>query len=228
MAFKDIKLPYRICEEFSGAPVFNTDIVRSRANYVQANVTNDDAVWKWTSSNFLANDAKRLALIGFVLALRGMGHTFRFRDMLHYWHGMEWQGAQPVYLPVASVYPFATGDGVKTAFQLTIPYVVTDTEIYYRKITKPGKPEPVGPDNVFAYEGPRIYIGTTLQTSGVTVNYSTGIITFASAPPNGAAIRFAGFFDCHARFSEDAPEISLGDGPEVASVTFEIMEELNP
>lgn len=219
MAFKDMRMPDRICEQFSGGPTFLTTIARARAGYVWTNVNRDDAIWQYESSNVLHDDGLREALIAFFLVLRGMANTFRFRDHIRYWHGMSWSGSTLAFDAAADVPVFATGDGTTTAFQLYIPYTAGG-EVYLRKITKPGKIET-------GYTGPRIYFGNVQQNSGWTLNYSTGIVTFNTPPPNGTAIKWAGLFDIHARFASDDLVLELNEGPESADTKLEIVEELD-
>jgi len=89
-----------------------------------------------------------------------------------------------------------TGDGAKTAFQLVKRYEDGGEE-YIRPINKP-------------------VVGTVIvslddvsQPTGWTLDSTTGIITFASAPGNGVIVK-AGFeFDVPARFDVDELSISL-------------------
>jgi len=83
-----------------------------------------------------------------------------------------------------------TGNGVLTQFQLIKRYQPNgDTQD--RIITKP------------VAGTVQIYVNGVAQDNGWTVNTTTGIVTFAGAPANGAVLR-AGFeFDVHVRFTGD-------------------------
>jgi len=47
------------------------------------------------------------------------------------------------------------------------------------------------------------------QTTGITIDTTTGLITFASAPATGAAITAGYEFDCAVRFDADQLAINL-------------------
>jgi uncharacterized protein (TIGR02217 family) len=79
---------------------------------------------------------------------------------------------------------FGTGDGATTAFQLA------------RALG--GFVEPVQAVN----GSPQIYIAGVLQSGGYTVG-ATGIVTFTTAPANGAALTWTGSYYWAARFADD-------------------------
>ncbi len=83
-------------------------------------------------------------------------------------------------------FQFATGDGSSKVFQLTRPI---------------GNSGAV--DIVQNLDGsPSIYLNSTLQTSGYTID-SNGIVTFTTAPGNGVAIKWTGNFLFLCRMTED-------------------------
>lgn len=84
---------------------------------------------------------------------------------------------------------FGTGNGTTTQFQLT------------RALG--GYTEPV--ENVNG--SPSIYINGVLQVGTYTIG-STGIVTFSSAPSNGAALTWTGNFYWRVRFEQDEAEFS--------------------
>lgn len=55
----------------------------------------------------------------------------------------------------------------------------------------------------------KIYVNAVLQTSGVSVNYTTGLVTFVSAPASGAAITADFEFDVPVRFDTDRLSATL-------------------
>ena len=234
MAFQDIRMPQRICEQFSGGPTFATSLVRSRAGYVSANVDRPDPVFQYEASAFLKDTDMRISLMAFYMALKGMGYTFRFRDMAHYWTGcVAYPGSGAITaLATCNIQVFATGDGVNAAFQLTVPYVFGSI-VTLRKITKPcnwGSADTNG-DNP-GYTGPTFWVETGNGTNvfnvaaGWTLDTSTGILTLASIPANGARIKWAGLFDVHARWQDDAQVLALLESPESATMKLRITEEL--
>lgn len=85
--------------------------------------------------------------------------------------------------------PFGTGNGSLTSWQI------------YR--TWGGFSEPV-----YNFNGtPQIYVGGVLQSSGYTLT-SSGLLTFTTAPANGATIAWSGRYYWPVRFDVDALEAS--------------------
>ncbi|WP_428421972.1 DUF2460 domain-containing protein [Methylibium sp.] len=88
-----------------------------------------------------------------------------------------------------TAHSFGTGTGSATAFQLVR--------------SRGGFVQPVY-DLVAA---PQIYVNGTLQVSGYTVSAS-GLVTFSSAPANGAALTWTGSYYWRVRFKQDSTEFS--------------------
>ena len=98
-----------------------------------------------------------------------------------------------------------TGDGATTAFQLVKRYA-SGSQTWERTITKPV----VGSVTV-AIDGVE-------QTTGWSVDTTTGLITFTTAPATGATIT-AGFeFDVPVRFDTDTLDVTL-DIERLGSIT---------
>lgn len=230
MAFIDIRLPNRICEQFSGTPTFATSMSRSRSGFSKANVDRPDVIFTYEASNFLKNFELRLMLMSFFMALKGMGHTFRFRDLGHYWTGCAKYGGLGDIAPIAAadMPVMATGDGAATHFQMYVPYAF-GAFVTLRKITKPAKIDAT--DNP-GYTGPRFYVESAASSgvwnlaAGWTLDYATGIVNLATPPANGATIKAAFLFDVHARWMDDKATIALIDSPEPGQVSIQITEEL--
>ncbi|PNA40956.1 DUF2460 domain-containing protein, partial [Pseudomonas sp. MPR-AND1A] len=70
-----------------------------------------------------------------------------------------------------------------------------------RKITRPLS----GTVKIYKY----ISSAWVEQTSGVSVNFSTGVVTFTTAPANGVALGWCGQFDVPVRFDTDKPTFSM-------------------
>ena len=90
----------------------------------------------------------------------------------------------------------AIGDGLRTDFQLSKRYG-TPPQSYSRPITKPV------PGTV------RIFVDGV--ESAVSVDYLRGIISFSTAPDDGAIIRAQFEFDVPVRFGSDTLDIVLDD-----------------
>lgn len=106
---------------------------------------------------------------------RGGELPFRFRD---FDPSMSRWDMEAIY----------TCDGTDTLFQCR-KYWTVGGQSAEHLITKPVSPISV-------------YLNGVLQTSGVTVNYDTGVITFTSAPANGDVLSLDGYFDILVRFDD--------------------------
>ena len=84
-----------------------------------------------------------------------------------------------------------TGNGVLTSFQLTKTYT-SGSYSYVREIKKP--------------------VNSVLQSSGYAVDYTTGIVTFTTAPANTVIVSADFEFDVPVRFDTDALAVRA-DGP---------------
>ena len=100
---------------------------------------------------------------------------------------------------------FGTGDGATTTFQLVKRYA-SGSQTWVRTITKP-----VAGSVIVALNG-------ASQASGWSVDTTTGVITFTTAPGSGVAIT-AGFeFDVPVRLDTDALDVTL-DLERLGSIT---------
>lgn len=104
-------------------------------------------------------------------AARGALNPFRFRDKSDHELDMELIGV---------------GGAGATTFQITKTYAV-GAYSFVRKITRPANPI-------------EVYRNGILVTSGVSVNYDTGLVTFSAPPTNGHQIKVNGEFDIPVRF----------------------------
>jgi uncharacterized protein (TIGR02217 family) len=109
------------------------------------------------------------------------------------------------------------GDGTTTAFQMHKRYVVGSVT-KTRKITRPKNGTIT------------IYLGGVLQTTGFTIVYTTGIVTFAAAPGNGVAVAWRGDFYVPCRFDSDTLQVDAADraggsGALILSTAVPVMEE---
>jgi uncharacterized protein (TIGR02217 family) len=109
------------------------------------------------------------------------------------------------------------GDGSTTSFQMHKRYIV-GASTKTRKITRP-KNGTIS-----------IYKGGVLQSSGFTINYATGIVTFTPAPANGVAVTWQGDFYVPCRFDTDTLQVDAADraggsGALILSTAVPVMEE---
>lgn len=181
MAFVEVQFPADIAYGSSGGPEYATDIVASQSGYEQRNVNWEQARARYNVAHGVKTKAQLDALIAFFRARKGRAHGFRFKDWTDY---------------QATTEALGTGDGVTTQFQLVKRYVSgAVTEL--RTITKP------------VSGTVQIYKNAVLQSSGVSVNTTTGIVTFTVAPTIGQAITATYQFDVPVRFDTDKLSASL-------------------
>lgn len=145
--------------------------------------------------NYVAYDEpSRKAIIDFFEVVEGPMYSFRVRNWLDFEAGYEytnsgWSLLDPMH--------FATGDGAETEFQLKRRYE-GGSFVAYRKVSKP-RNDPDAPVKIYK----KISGTWTLQTTGYTIDYATGIVTFSVAPANGIEIGWCGLYDLCCRFESE-------------------------
>jgi uncharacterized protein (TIGR02217 family) len=180
MGFAEVQFPADISYGSSGGPEYATDIVASNSGYEQRNVNWQQARARYNVAHGVKTKAQLDALIAFFRARKGRAYGFRFKDWTDY------QGTETL----------GTGNGVITQFQLIKTYASGSvTEL--RTITKP------------VSGSIQIYNNAVLQTSGVSVDTTTGLVTFTAAPATGHVITASYQFDVPVRFDTDKLSASL-------------------
>lgn len=181
MGFADVQFPPEISYGSSGGPEYATDVVISTSGFEQRNITWSQARARYNVAKGVKTRDQLASLIAFFRARKGRAYGFRFKDWTDYTGTAE---------------PIGTGDGVETQFQLSKRY--SNGGVYEtRTITKP------------VSGTVRIYKDSVLQTSGVSVSNSTGLVTFTSAPAEDVAITADFEFDVPVRFDTDRLSASL-------------------
>ncbi len=181
MSFHEIQFPLEIAYGTSGGPEYSTDVVELASGYEQRNVNWSEARARYNVAHAIKNQAQLDVVVSFFRARKGRAHGFRFRDNADY---------------TATSQAIATGNGTATQFQLIKRYLSgSTTEI--RTIKKP------------VSGTVKIYLNGTLQTSGVTIDTTTGIVTFTAAPANGVIVTADYEFDVPVRFDTDYLPVQL-------------------
>ena len=205
MAFHNVIFPEDYSQGAVGGPEFRTTVVTTGSGYEQRNVDWSLARCRWDLSRLLYDPSARDATIAFFRARQGRAHSFLFKDWADYFVGMAWNPVTKV-LDHTGSQNFATGDGATLTFQC---YKVYDSGGFQerRKITRLKSPI-------------RVYLNGTLQTQPgqCSVNTSTGVITFVTAPPNGQPVGWSGEFYVPVRFETDMLSMeylsaTAGDAP---------------
>jgi uncharacterized protein (TIGR02217 family) len=210
VAFHNVVFPLDYSRGAVGGPEFRTTVVSTAAGYEQRNAEWATARLKWDVSRLLYDESTREQTIAFFRARRGRAHGFLFYDWTDHSVGMAWNPAAR-QLEHVGAHNFAVGDGATVAFQLVKIY---DSGGYQerRRITRPKSPV-------------RVYVNGTVQAQPAqcSVNYQTGVVTFAAAPPNGAQIGWSGEFYVPVRFDTDALAIECLS-PTSADASLTIVE----
>ena len=176
-----------LTRDATGGPRYRTTIATSASGYEQRNSEWDNAQYRFTFSLQGYNPSVLAGLLAFFHARAGAAYGFRFKDWSDFYAGLKWTGETPEF---DAPHAFATGNGSATTFQLKKRYV-SGSITRERKITKP-------------VSGTiRIWKNGVELTSGWTLDYLTGIVTFSSAPTNGHVLAWAGEFDVPCRFETD-------------------------
>lgn len=181
MAFHNVQFPTDIAYGSSGGPNYSTDVVITQGGHEQRNANWAAARARYNVAHGVKTQAQLDALIAFFRARKGRAHSFRFKDWTDY---------------KAAEQTIGTGTGSLYDFQLVKRYVSGDTT-EVRTITKPV----VGTVSV--------YVNDVLQTSGVSVNATTGMVTLTSAPGSGVVVKADFQFDVPVRFDTDQLSATL-------------------
>lgn len=190
------------CEAFGweGGPEFRTRIVEMQNKRERRNADWAEARHRFTLP-FQNIDPERYANIKQMhLVCRGMLHAFLYRDPLD---------------NVADDDLFAVGDGTQETFQLSKLSVI-DGVTYQRNVY--ALPDSTPDFEVTANDSPVV---------AYTLDRDRGLITFDSAPPNGALLRWSGPFLVWVRFNQDWLPFSIDNrGPDgfAHNGTVDLME----
>lgn len=183
-AFHEVLFPPKIAYGAIGGPMFNTSITTTQSGFEQRNINWLKSLGRWDVSSGIKNKTDMDAVIAFFRARFGKAYGFRFKD---------WSDFQAVGQNIG------TGNGVLTVFQLTKTYI-SGSNSYIRDIKKPV----TGTVN--------IYLNSILQSSGFTIDHTTGMVTFTVAPNAGVAVSADYDFDVPVRFDSDSLAVRI-DGP---------------
>ena len=182
MAFHDVRFPECIEIGATGGPRFKTTAIVLGSGYEKRNIEWSRVRAAFDIGSGVKTAADMEAVIAFFYARQGRAHGFRFRDWTDYHIGTA---AAPLTI--------GTGDGTTKVFPLVKRY--TSGSYYFaRKITRPVASTVLASTN----ESP---------TRSYSVAYDTGLITFTSAPGNGATVYASGQYDLPVRFDQDELDV---------------------
>lgn len=190
MAFHEIQFPTGISLGASGGPERRTEIVTLASGFEERNSAWADSRRRYNAGYGVRSLADIHLVIAFFEARGGRLHGFRFKDFSDY------QSAPPGSAINPNNQIIGAGTGSATNFQLYKNYI-SGSQSYQRRITKP------------VAGSVRVALNGVEQASGLfTVDTSTGIVSFATAPGAGVSVSAGYAFDVPVRFDTDFLEIN--------------------
>lgn len=190
MTFHEVRFPTAIAFGSTGGPERRTEIVALGSGFEERN-----AVWANSRRRYdVGSGVKTLddlaAVTAFFEARLGRLYGFRFKDPADFQSCVPGGAVSPLDQAIG------TGDGATTEFQLVKTYVSGPAN-WVRRIAKP------------VAGSVRIAVGGIELSGAVTVDTTTGVVRFASAPAPGAAIAAGYAFDTAVRFDTDSLLVNL-------------------
>jgi uncharacterized protein (TIGR02217 family) len=156
-------------------------VVVTGAGHEQRNVDWAEARGRWDVASGLKNQAQLDELIAFFRARKGKANGFRFKDWTDY---------------RATGQLIDTGDGAIKSFQLVNRYP-SGSVIEVRTMTKP------------VAGTVRVYKDDVEELAGWSLDTTTGVVTFATAPAAGVTITAESELDVPVRFDTDHMAVTI-------------------
>ena len=179
------RFPTGISYGSSGGPQFRVEIRGSSSGREKRNLLWQDPRRSYDAGKQFLTDAQRTTLITFFHLVRGPLIGFRYKDEFDYSVTDE---------------PFGSGDDAEVDFQLIKTYddvLAPSGAEYVRTIAKPVS------GSVTIYDD-----GSPVDPGDYTLDTTTGIVTFDTAPVTGHALTWTGEFDVPVRFDVDVQDLS--------------------
>jgi len=199
MAFHEVRFPDDISRGARGGPERRTQIVELASGDEERNASWANSRRRYDAAYGIRRADDLAAAVAFFEARNGRLYGFRWKDWA------DFKSCLPSGTPAATDQALGTGDGATTDFQLVKVYS-SGAQTWARTITKP-----IAGTVLIAIDGVE-------QTSGWSVDTTTGLITFTTAPAAGTTIT-AGFeFDVPVRFDTDTLDVTL-DIERLGSIT---------
>jgi uncharacterized protein (TIGR02217 family) len=201
---EDAIFPTRLSTGSRRSLRFNTAIVRHDGGAETRIPRYTQPLLRFTLEDNLRTQADAYDLVEFFWARQGATYGFRFRDWGDYAttsSGSTAQGESVAatdakLVRVSDEDTGSVGDGSSTQFQLAKQYTSGAT-VRWRNITKPDA------------STVKIALNGVVQSSGYTLDDTTGVVTFSSAPGAGVEVRWGGEFYVPCRFSAETDNDGL-------------------
>jgi uncharacterized protein (TIGR02217 family) len=199
MAFHEVRFPDNISRGARGGPERRTQIVELASGDEERNASWANSRRRYDAAYGVRRADDLAVVVAFFEARNGRLFGFRWMD----WG--DYKSCLPSEMPAPADQMIGTGDGTTTAFQLAKAYT-SGAQTWTRTIAKPVAGTVV------------VALGGVAQASGWSVDTTSGLITFATAPAGGVAIT-AGFeFDTPVRFDTDQLDV-IHDLERLGSIT---------
>ena len=199
MAFHEVRFPDNISRGARGGPERRTQVVELASGDEERNASWANSRRRYDVAYGIRRSDDLAAVVAFFEARNGRLHGFRYKD----WG--DYKSALPSQAITATDQQIGTGTGSLQTFQLAKRYT-SGAQTWVRTIAKP------------VAGTVRVALGMVEQMSGWTVDTTTGVVTFTTAPAGGVIVR-AGFeFDVPVRFDSDTLDVTL-DFERLGSIT---------
>lgn len=187
MSFDNVLFPVDIAFGARGGPGFDTVVIANRSGAEQRVSRRELSRRTWNVSHALKDHLDAAALRSFFIARRGATNSFRFLD-----HNEFSTHPGHIFGCTSSDEYLGTPDGSTTQFQLKKTFT-SGNVVRTENITLP-------------VEGTVKVSLDGVEVSGWSVDDTTGLVTFGTAP-TGTELRAGCEYHKHARFSEDIDEL---------------------
>ena len=199
MAFHEVRFPANISRGARGGPERRTQVVELASGDEERNASWANSRRRYDVAYGIRRADDLAAVVAFFEARNGRLHGFRYKDWADY------KSSLPSQAITATDQQIGTCTGSQQTFQIVKRYT-SGAQAWVRTIAKP------------VAGTVRVALGMVEQMSGWTVDTTTGVVTFTTAPAGGVIVR-AGFeFDVPVRFDSDTLDVTL-DFERLGSIT---------
>jgi uncharacterized protein (TIGR02217 family) len=199
VAFHEIRFPDNISRGARGGPERRTQVVELASGDEERNASWANSRRRYDVAYGIRRADDLATVVAFFEARNARLFGFRYKDWADYKSSLPSLAISPTDQQIG------TGNGSLKTFQLSKRYT-SGAQSWTRTIAKP-----VAGTIIIA-------LGLVEQMSGWTLDATTGVVTFTTAPGSGVIVR-AGFeFDVPVRFDTDMLDVTL-DIERLGSIT---------